>query len=149
VGLTLPGLALPSAGFAAAPWAVASLAIRGTFDQFLDRLGRFNQFVKGGLIEADELRPYLHYWIDEIATAFRADQPAARLKQLHHYVREYRITEVLELFQALGSPLSPDEQTDEEIERLIALDVSGWKRKAVAEQERGEFGLTAPADNAP
>lgn len=43
--------------------------IRDTFDIFLDHLERFANFIKSGLVNAEEFRPYLIYWINTIGSA--------------------------------------------------------------------------------
>src|SRR5688500_70399 len=45
----------------------SEVAIRDNFDHFLGYLERFEQFIVAGLITANELRPYLIYWINAIS----------------------------------------------------------------------------------
>ena len=47
---------------------VEEAAIRDCYDAFLDGLEQFSSYVKTSLVDINSLRPYLGYWIAEIAS---------------------------------------------------------------------------------
>ena len=83
-------------------------AIRDTFDVFLDGLERFSAYVRTGLIEAKDLRPYLGYWIDDIAADTEDANDAEWTALLLAYIHYYGFTGTQELFRAFGHDIRPE-----------------------------------------
>jgi hypothetical protein len=82
--------------------------LRDTFDTFLDGLERFASFVDSRLVTADEFRPYLAYWIDDLATD-QGDSDDARWRcVLLTYIHFYRFDGVVRIFNALGHDVRLD-----------------------------------------
>lgn len=94
----------------------AALA-RDAFDVFFDQLGRFGNFIEAGLITAREVRPYLGYWLADLAT----DQPGGDADDARWrctvltYLFVYRFQGAVTLFTACGHKIGPD---DELLQRL-------------------------------
>ena len=87
-----------SAGFSR-----AQARIRDCFDCFLDGLERFENFIEVGLIDVDDVRPYLSYWIDRISGRHPGSADQSRLQQLWRYVEAYEFRGVQSLVARFGS----------------------------------------------
>lgn len=101
------------------PFTAVEAAIRDCFDGFLDQLAMVHQYVSAGLVSIEDVRPYLDYWVRNIARP-SAGLPSARLRQLHFYIQHYQFTDVRQLIEAFGFSLLPESVSD--TERLKALD---------------------------
>lgn len=86
-------------------------AIRDCYDAFLDGLERFASYMKTGLTDVASLRPYIGYWIDDIAAPTTNPDDAAWSAALLTYICYYRYTGVLWLFKEFGEDISPASQT--------------------------------------
>jgi hypothetical protein len=86
------------------------VAIRDSYDAFLDGLERFASYVKTGLIDVHSLRPYIGYWIDDISSPTENIDDAAWSAALLTYISFYRFDGVLWLFDAFGSSIRPSSQ---------------------------------------
>ena len=73
--------------------------IRDTFDRFLDGLERFASFRAAGLVTAEDIKPYLAYWIHHVRSAQGASDKAERLVQLRSYIEQYGFRGVQRLFE--------------------------------------------------
>lgn len=82
-------------------------AIRDCYDAFLDGLERFASYVKTGLIDKASLRPYIGYWVDDIADPTVSRDDAAWNATLLTYITFYRFKEVLWLFCEFGKDIGP------------------------------------------
>lgn len=82
-------------------------AIRDCYDALLDGLERFSSYVKTELVKVNELKPYLGYWLHDIAadTDDRAD--AAWAAALLTYIQFYGYRGVQSLFAEFGEPIEP------------------------------------------
>jgi hypothetical protein len=85
-------------------------AIRDCYDAFLDGLERFGSYLKTGLTDVQSLRPYVGYWIDDIASPTTNADDAAWNAALLTYIRFYQYTGVLWLFNKFGWDISPSSQ---------------------------------------
>jgi hypothetical protein len=98
--------AAPDSSGAERGFTMEQAMIRDCYDTFLDGLERFSSYVTAGLVSARDLRPYLGYWIDDIA------QPTADVRDaqwnccLFAYIEYYRYTGVQDLFLAFGHDIS-------------------------------------------
>jgi hypothetical protein len=85
----------------------AEAAIRDCYDAFLDGLERFASYTKTGLIDVASLRPYIGYWVDDIAAPTTNRDDAAWCAALLTYISYYRFTGVLWLFKEFGRDIGP------------------------------------------
>jgi hypothetical protein len=92
----------------------AEAALRDLFDHFLDRLERVNSFVDARLISLRDIRPYLDYWAEKVATARVGDPRVDRLVQLRRYIRYYGYSGVEALFTRMSRRRFPKEEGDTE-----------------------------------
>ena len=76
--------------------------IRLTFDDFLDKLGRFNTHLKSGLFSFHEIQSYLDYWISIWADERSAAKSKELLKQIKEYIIAYKFRDVIELAHRFG-----------------------------------------------
>lgn len=83
-------------------------AIRDAFDAFLDGLERFGSAVESRLCTVAELRPYLAYWIDDIAEDTGDDADRAWTAALLTYIDVYRYAGVQNLFAGFGRDIRPN-----------------------------------------
>ena len=82
------------------------VAIRDCYDAFLDGLERFASYARTGLISVSSLRPYIGYWIEEIASPTSNAEDAAWNAALLTYINFYRFEGVLWLFDEFGTNIS-------------------------------------------
>jgi len=115
-----PSPEIPKVDIAKTRFTPDEVRIRDTFDVFLNYLQRFGNFIAAKLISAEELEPYLKYWLGSIASenpdADIADDEMWRCVLLA-YINHYGYTGVVNLFKAFEYDISPSAQV---FERLIA-----------------------------
>ena len=87
---------------------VEEAKIRDTYDVFLTRLDRFETFIKAKLIEPNELRPFIEYWIDALTTTENLDKDAAWKFTLLTYINRYKYMGVIELFKNYDLQINPE-----------------------------------------
>jgi len=80
--------------------------IRDCFDAFFDGLERFGGNVSSHLVTADELRPYIGYWVEDIAANTDDAWDATWTACVFLYIRTYKYTGVEELFKKFGDDIS-------------------------------------------
>jgi len=85
----------------------AQAAIRDCYDAFLDGLERLASNARTGVIDVETLRPYIGYWVDDIAEPTSDVPDAAWSAALLTYISFYRFDGVLWLFKSLGKDISP------------------------------------------
>lgn len=76
--------------------------IRDCYDALLDGFERFGGHVRSRLVSAPELRPYLGYWIDDIASPATSKEDARWNACLLAYIAYYRYDGVVALFRECG-----------------------------------------------
>jgi hypothetical protein len=81
-------------------------AVRDCYDELLDGLERFASYAATGLIRPADLRPYLGYWIDDIASKKGDDLDLAWTCVFLSYVEFYGFTAVQRLFLDFGYDVS-------------------------------------------
>jgi len=84
------------------------VAIRDCYDGFLDGLERFASYAQTGLISVSSLRPYIGYWIEDIASPTENREDAAWCATLVTYINFYRFDGVLWLFNEFGYNIYPN-----------------------------------------
>lgn len=102
-----PGAATTTGGGSFSP---AEAAIRDCYDRFLDGLDRFGNYLSGKLVSVEDLRPYLGYWIDEIASTECDGDDALWSVCLFAYIEFYSFLGVQTLFRDFGHDISIDSE---------------------------------------
>ena len=82
-------------------------AIRDRYDAFLDGLERFAGYVQSGLVAAQDLRPYVGYWVDDIHAPTKDVEDAEWCAALLTYIHFYRYSGVQQLFTDFQRDISP------------------------------------------
>jgi hypothetical protein len=80
--------------------------IRDCFDAFFDGLERFGGNVGSGLVSVAELRPYIGYWVDDIAADTTDPWDATWTACVLLYIHTYGYTGVQRLFNAFEHDIS-------------------------------------------
>ena len=80
--------------------------IRDCFDAFLDGLERFGGNLQSGLVSVEELKPYIRYWVDDIAADTNDSWDAAWTACVFLYIQTYGYTGVQGLFRAFEHDIS-------------------------------------------
>jgi hypothetical protein len=84
------------------------LTLRSWFDDFLNGLSYFEYYIKSKLITADELRPYIIYWIRLIGDReYRREGASGFYEQLFTYIHDADYTDVQKLFERYGYRILP------------------------------------------
>ncbi len=95
------------------------IELRSWFDEFLAGLGNFEYYIQSKLITADELRPYVAYWIRLIGDReYRREGASGFYEQLFTYIHRADYSDVQNLFSRFGyrilpTPYCPDDFGDE------------------------------------
>jgi len=71
--------------------------IRLILDDFLERLGQFNQFIENKIIKTRDIEIYLGYWIDIIGNEKNLSKTPEVRAQLWQYLKTYKYYDVIEL----------------------------------------------------
>lgn len=82
--------------------------IRDCYDRLLDRFDRLGSYVQTGLVTSGSLRPYIGYWIDDIAAAPMDPDEAMWSLSLLTYIYFYNFIGVVSLFRCFGYDIGPD-----------------------------------------
>lgn len=108
-------------------------AIRDCYDALLDGLERFGNYLKTKLVQVDDLKPYIGYWIDDIEGPAENLPDAAWSAALLTYIEFYRFGGVQYLFEAFNKPIGPgstayirflSQMEDKELARQLAASVA-------------------------
>lgn len=84
------------------------LTLRSWFDDFLNGLCNFEYYIKSKLISAEELRPYIIYWIRVIGDReYRREGASGFYEQLFTYIHKAGYTDVQKLFERYGYRILP------------------------------------------
>jgi hypothetical protein len=89
--------------------------IRDCYDALFDGFDRLGSYLEGGLISAKDLRPYLGYWIGEIAAPTSDVKYALWCVCLLTYIHFYTFDGVPILFKRLGYDIHPDRKNFEQL----------------------------------
>ena len=82
------------------------LIIRLILDDFFDKLGMFNIYIKKGLIKKNDIVSYLSYWIEIIADNNNTSKSFNTRKLILDYIDNYKFTEVGKLCELFGYKIS-------------------------------------------
>lgn len=80
--------------------------VRKIFDEFLFQLGIFNQYLESGLMDINELRPYLEYYIHAMGQLENGRKDIETISQIWIYIDTYGYTEVQLLCEKFGYPIT-------------------------------------------
>jgi hypothetical protein len=81
-------------------------SIRDCFDRMLDTLVRLETFVTSDLISANELYPYIEYWVKLIAGKPKQQHQPEFYVILHHYMAQYGFLGAQKLIEGYGFDIS-------------------------------------------
>jgi len=115
---------------------VQQAAIRDCYDALLDGLERFSSFLDSRLIEVQGLKPYLSYWIDDIAAPTQDLDDAAWTFGLLAYIHYYGFSGVQRLFKAFGHDIRPVSQLFLSFEKQSESDLTSAIREELDRQDR-------------
>jgi hypothetical protein len=101
------------------------VAIRDDYDTLLDGLERFASYVDTGLISVEDLRPYLGYWIKDIASTQCGEVYMGWTFWLLLYIDYYDFAGVESLFQAFGYNVRLG--ADIYLKCMVAAGDSAWR----------------------
>lgn len=88
-------------------------AIRDWFNKMLNGLEHFGYFIESGLFTANEIRPWMIYWIRLIADrAYKRPGASKFYDQLYTYIHEYGFAGVINLFEQFGYRILPTPYKD-------------------------------------
>jgi hypothetical protein len=101
--------------------------IRDCYDRFLDGFERIGNYLSGRLVSSADLKPYVGYWIDDIADTRCDANDSLWCVYLFAYVEFYSFLGVQSLFDAFNYDIRIDSQ-------LVAkfVDQSKDKPRAIA-----------------
>jgi hypothetical protein len=86
--------------------------IRAAFDRLLDGFERFHSYVATGLVELNDLRPYLKYWAVTLCRPRAPRPPEHRLARLTVYMKRYGYDGALALLEQIAAT-EPAAATDD------------------------------------
>jgi hypothetical protein len=86
-------------------FSVTEARIRDTYDAFLTRFDRLETFIDADLIRADELRPFIAYWIDAMTVVDDGPKDITWRCALLTYIEFYKYTGVQHLFARYGKEI--------------------------------------------
>ncbi|MBE9179894.1 lipase family protein [Oculatella sp. LEGE 06141] len=82
--------------------------LRDWFNKMLNGLEHFGYFVESGMFTANEMRPWMIYWIRLIADRQYKRQDASKFyDQLYTYIHAYGFSGVIRLFESFGYRILP------------------------------------------
>ncbi len=94
------------------------VAIRDNFDHFLSYFERFEQFIVARLITAEEIQPYIDYWIITIA-----DELEENTKEvLYNFINEYKFRGTQNLFNRYNKKILPKVKSSDLVKQLEKAD---------------------------
>jgi hypothetical protein len=105
--------------------------IRDTFDALFDAFDRLAGFVNAQLIEVDDLKPYLSYWILDIAASDGSDEDRLWTLAVFAYISFYSFSGTAMLFKSFGHD--------------IAVEGALWRRLAASASEPQSVARLAAA----
>jgi predicted lipase len=87
---------------------VIEITLRDWFDSFLGGLGYFNTLLDAGLVTAEELKPFVIYWVNLVGDRrYRRKGGSGFYDQLFHYVHWAGYGDVKALFERYGFKIIP------------------------------------------
>ena len=90
-----------------ARFTMAAAVARDTFDVFFDGLSRFGNFIEAGLISAEEVQPYLRYWLKDLTTDQGLSDDAKWRCVVLTYMFVYEFQGAVTLFHACNCDIDP------------------------------------------
>ena len=82
--------------------------IRQTMDEFLFKLGMFQNYIDSKLITKKDVQPYLSYWINLVADKNLKRKDEACFRQLWKFIKYYEYNPVIKLFKSFDYDIDTD-----------------------------------------
>jgi hypothetical protein len=83
----------------------SEIIIRDIFDDFFDDLSTFQGHIESGLIKLQDIKPYLEYWMSELAGHGRI-RGTDFADQVGRYLNYFRFERTLTLARSMGHPFN-------------------------------------------
>ena len=120
--------------------------VRDCYDAYLDGLERFGSYLSTRLVNAQDLRPYLGYWIDDLAAPTSDPKDAAWAACVITYVHFYGYTGVEHLFREFGHDIGRTSRVYLNFTRLMENEELATKLRGSISPEFGAGDVTRAAD---
>ena len=88
----------------------SEVAIRDAYDAFLDGLERFADYVSVGIVEVEDLEPYLRYWIRDVVSTNGSQDDMRWSLALLAYIDFYGFDGTIDLFSRFGHEIRVGKQ---------------------------------------
>lgn len=112
--------------------------IRDAYDDFLGWLEAFQAYLDTGLIDVDELKPHLKYWINDIARSEGSAEDCRWRCALITYIHFYRCTAVVRLFRSFCKDISHSSGLYSQLEEMMQKpDLATALRQSIGTQRPG------------
>lgn len=79
--------------------------IEESFDAFLSYLQRFELYVESGLINSDDIKPYIYYWVKVLADKDDSTISNMYRIQLWRYINRYNFRSIKQLCERFAYPV--------------------------------------------
>jgi hypothetical protein len=113
--------------------------IRDWFNKMLNGLEHFGYFVESGMFTAQEIRPWMIYWIRLIADrAYKRPDASKFYDQLYTYIHEYGFSGVIRLFESFGYRILPTPYQDQDFVDL-SLGIEGFDLKTALSMAKAAY----------
>jgi hypothetical protein len=76
--------------------------IRDIFDHFFDKLSVFNQYINSGLINLEDVSPYLIYWITILGKKDNERKPIVLIDNIWKYWKAFNYVDMISLMGKFG-----------------------------------------------
>ncbi|MEI6949619.1 hypothetical protein V9K67_20700 [Paraflavisolibacter sp. H34] len=86
--------------------------IRQTFDEFLFKLGMFQNYIDSKLITKKDIEPYLSYWINLIGNIDLERKDEQCFRQLWRFINYYDYKPVIKLFESFKYNITTEKMPD-------------------------------------
>ena len=119
------------------------VVVREWFVDFLDGLARFENWIKSGLTTADELKPFLIYWIEVIANRDKRRRSGSSFyDSLFLFIHEAGYEEVIDLFERYKHDIPKPTYSEVKIEKSC-LDTQTKLDKNQADEDESDIKRAA------
>ena len=107
---------------------IIEIALRDWFDSFLSGLEYFEIMIESGLVMADEIKPFIIYWINLIGDRrYRRKGGSGFYDKLFHYIYWAGYGRVQKLFERYGFKILPPPYSTHDFSGIDAVEAEGGK----------------------
>ncbi|MBW4485512.1 MAG: lipase family protein [Tildeniella torsiva UHER 1998/13D] len=107
---------------------VIEIALRDWFDSFLGGLEYFEIMIESGLVMADEIKPFIIYWINLIGDRrYRRKGGSGFYDKLFHYIYWAGYGRVQKLFERFGFKILPPPYSTHDFSGIETIEAEGGK----------------------